>query len=106
MKRGEQIQHVSRPSNPPDEFAQTVSKKSLSDELFLQFFFESSESERVFNYLHDSNSIFRARRIKSEGVSGGTVVSYEVPLPEFMTRLHFLLRHVRHICLLGPKFLH
>ena len=36
------------------------------------FFFESSESDRVFNYLHDSNSIFRAR---GEGVSGGTVFS-------------------------------
>ena len=38
------------------------------------FFFESSESDRVFNYLHDSNSIFRAAGINSETVSGGTVV--------------------------------
>ena len=37
------------------------------------FFLESSESDRVFNYLYDSNSIFRARRINSEWVSGGTV---------------------------------
>ena len=37
------------------------------------FFFESSESDRVFNYLHDSNSIFRARGINSEWFSGGTV---------------------------------
>ena len=29
-------------------------KKSLSDELFFQFFFESSESDRVFNHSHDS----------------------------------------------------
>ena len=42
------------------------------------FFFESSESGRFLNYLHDSNSIFRARRIKSEGVSGGTVKRYYV----------------------------
>ena len=35
--------------------------------------FESSESYRVFNYLHDSNSIFRAGGIKSEGVFGCTV---------------------------------
>ena len=54
-----QKKKVSRPSNPPDELAQKVSKKSLSDELFLSFFFEGSESDRVFNYLYDSNSIFR-----------------------------------------------
>ena len=29
--------NVSRPSNPPDELAQNVSKKSPSDELFLHF---------------------------------------------------------------------
>ena len=39
------------------------------------FFFESSESDRVFNYLHDSNSIFRAAGINSETFSGGTVVN-------------------------------
>ena len=33
------------------------------------FFFESSEYCRVFNYLHDSNSIFRTAGIISEGVS-------------------------------------
>ena len=38
-------------------------KKSLSDELFLG----------LFNYLHDSNSIFLAGRIKSENVFGRTV---------------------------------
>ena len=37
------------------------------------FFFESSESGRVFNYLHDSNSIFRAGRINSEIFSGRAV---------------------------------
>ena len=53
---------VSRPSNPPGELAQHVSKKKNppSDEIFLHFSFESSESDRVFNYLHDSNSIFQA----------------------------------------------
>ena len=59
--------------NPPDEFAQHVSKKSLSDELFLHCFFESSESDRVFNYIHDSNSIFRVGGINSEWVSARTV---------------------------------
>ena len=48
-------------------------KKNLSDELFLHFFFECSESDRVLNYLHDSKSIFRVGRIKSEGVSARTV---------------------------------
>ena len=49
--------NISEPLNPPDELAQNVLKKSISDELFL--FFESSESDRFSNYLHDSNSIFR-----------------------------------------------
>ena len=48
-------------------------KKSLSDELFLHFFFESSESDRFSNYLHDSNLIFRAGRINSKGVFRCTV---------------------------------
>ena len=54
------VKNVSRPSNPPSELAQNVSKKkkNLSDELLLHFFFESSEFDRVFNYSHDSNSIF------------------------------------------------
>ena len=47
MKRGEFFKkNVSRPSNPPDELAQNVSKKSPSDELFLHFSFESAESVR------------------------------------------------------------
>ena len=50
--------NVSEPSNPPDELAQNVSKKSLSDEFFLHFFCKSSESGRFFIYLHDSNSFF------------------------------------------------
>ena len=53
MKRGEKIfqKNVSRPSNPPDELAQNVSKKSLSDELFLHFFCKSSESGR-FSFIY------------------------------------------------------
>ena len=50
-------------------------KKSLSDELFLLFSCKSAESGRFFIYLHDSNSIFWAQGIKSEGVSGGTVIA-------------------------------
>ena len=58
-------------------------KKSLSDELFLLFFIESSESDRVFNYLHDSNSIFRVGGIKSENVFGRTVLhaAFDFRLP-------------------------
>ena len=48
-------------------------KKSPSDELFLHFFCKSSESDRFFNYLHDSNSIFRAAGINSEIFSARTV---------------------------------
>ena len=66
--------NVSRPSNPPDELAQNVSKKIPFGRIIPPFFFESSESDRVFNYLHDSNSIFWARGINSEIFSGGTVV--------------------------------
>ena len=52
-------------------------KKSISDELF-PFFFESSESDRVFNYLHDSNSIFRAAGINSMIFFGRTVLSRRI----------------------------
>ena len=76
MKRGEQIpKNVSSPSNPPDELAQNISKKSPSDELFLHFS-AKVQNLSIFNYLHASNSIFRARGIKSEWVSGGTVTGY------------------------------
>ena len=53
---------------------QCFEKKSPSDELFLHFSFESSESDRVFNYIHDSNSIFRVRGINSEWIYGRTVL--------------------------------
>ena len=52
MKRNERKdnffkKHVSRPSDPPDELAQNVSKKkTLSDELFLHFFCKCSGSGR------------------------------------------------------------
>ena len=46
------MKNVSGPSNPPDELAQNVSKK---------FHFSSKVQNLTvfFNYLHDSNSIFR-----------------------------------------------
>ena len=52
--------NVSRPLNPPDESARNVSKNIPFGRIFPPFFFGISESDRVFNYLHDSNSIFRA----------------------------------------------
>ena len=60
--------------NPPDELAQHVSKNPFRT----KFSFECSESYRVSNYLHDSNSIFRPARINSEWVSVGLV-----PVPRF-----------------------
>ena len=52
------------------------------DELFLHFSFESSGSDRVFNYLHDSNSIFRVGRIQSENFFGYMVHHNFVTDPE------------------------
>ena len=70
---------VCEPSNPPDELAQIVSKKKITvGRIILPFFFESSESDRFFNYLPDSNSIFRARRINSESVSARTVLGQDM----------------------------
>ena len=47
-----------RQMNQPKMFRK---KKKTFGRISPSFFFESSESYRVFNYLHDSNSIFRAR---------------------------------------------
>ena len=67
------VKSVSEPSNPPDELAQNVSKQIPLGRIIPPFFFDSSESDRVFIYLHDSNSIFRARGINSERVSARIV---------------------------------
>ena len=45
------------------------SKQITVGRIIPPFFFESSESDRVFNYLHDSNSIFRT--INSEWMGFG-----------------------------------
>ena len=79
MKRGEQIQkNVSGPSNPPDELAQHVSKKILFGRIIPPFFLQKCRIWPFFNYLHDSNSIFRAAGINSEIFSGGTVSDADV----------------------------
>ena len=62
MKRRERRwffpKNVPGSSNPPDELPQNVSKQITFGRIIPPFFFESSESDRVFNYLHDANSIF------------------------------------------------
>ena len=67
--------NVSEPSNPPDELAQNVSKKSPSDDLFLHFPSKVQNLAVFFIYLHDSNSFFWAQRIKSELFFGRTVLA-------------------------------
>ena len=68
------VKNVSEHPNPPDELAQNVSKKKNPfGRILPPFFFESSESDGFFNYLHDSNSIFRVGRINSENISARTV---------------------------------
>ena len=63
-----------RQMNQPNMFRKK--KKKPSDELFLHFSFESSESGRFFNYFHDSNSFCWAQRIKSELFFGRTVQTH------------------------------
>ena len=59
--RERQRKKTGKQKNPPDELARTI------------FSYESSESYRVFNYLQDSNSMFRAAGIISEKIFGRTV---------------------------------
>ena len=49
-------------------------KKNLRQTNYSSFFCKSAESGRFFIYLHDSNSIFWAQGIKSEGFLGRTVM--------------------------------
>ena len=83
MKRGEKqlffLKNVSDPSNPPDELAQHVSKKNPFRTNYSSIFLQKFRISPFFYYLHDSNSIFRARRINSETFSGGTVVFMALP---------------------------
>ena len=81
MKRDERKddffwENVSEPSNPPDELAQKCFEKNPSGRIIPLFFFGRSESYRVFNCLHDSNSIFRAGGIISETFFGRTVTVF------------------------------
>ena len=66
-------QNVSRPSNPPDELAQNVSKKIPVGRIIPPFFGKSSESGRFSIVYMIRIRFFVAQGIKSEGVSGGTV---------------------------------
>ena len=71
---------VSRPSNPPDELAQNVSKKIHFRRIIPPLFCKSEESGRFFIYLHDSKSIFWAQGIKSEWFLGRTVLVCRVAM--------------------------
>ena len=65
--------NVSGPSNPPDELAQMFRKNPRRTN-YSSIFPSKVQNLFVFSkYLHDSNSIFRARGINSEIFSGGTV---------------------------------
>ena len=67
--------NVSRPSNPPDALAQNVSKKKNPfGRIIPPFVLRKCRIWPFLNYLHDSNSIFWAQGIKSEGVFGRTVL--------------------------------
>ena len=75
------------------------------------FFFESSESDRFFNYLHDSNSIFRVGRINQETFSVRAVTTTSrrtssglfrcvvfacAPMHFVFSHLHLLERSLSH----------
>ena len=71
--------NVSRPSNPPDELAQNVSKKNPFRTNYSSIFSAKVQNLAVFFiYLHDSNSIFRAAGINSEIFSARTVININV----------------------------
>ena len=69
--------NVSRPLNPPDELAQHVSKKNPFRTNYSSIFLRKFRIWPFFNYLHDSNSIFGAAGINSEGVFGRTVIFFQ-----------------------------
>ena len=59
--------NVSRPSNPPDESAQHVSKKIPVGTNYSSIFSAKVQNLAVFfNYLHDSNSIFGPRKLNQK----------------------------------------
>ena len=71
MKRGEKLffflkmfENLPLPPPPPSpirqmNYTKMFRKKIPLGRIISPFFFESSESDRVFNYLHESNSIFQ-----------------------------------------------
>ena len=91
--------NVSNQKNPPRELAQNVSKNRFRTN-YSSFFFESSESYRFFNYLHDSNSNFRAAGIYSEEVFRCTVLI--TSCLSFFVFLFLSSFSVIFLCLLSP----
>ena len=73
--------NVSGHSNPPDELAQRVSKKKKIPvgRFFPPFFCRKCRIWPFLNYLHDSNTIFWAQGIKSEGFFVRTVLDEKAP---------------------------
>ena len=67
------VKNVSEHSNPPDKLAQHVSNKIPLGRIIPPFFLRKFRIWPFFNYLHDSNSIFRIGRMNSENVPGCTV---------------------------------
>ena len=65
--------NVSGPSNPPDELAHMFRKKIPFGRIIPPFFLRKCRIWPFLNYLQDSNSIFRAAGINSEGFFGRTV---------------------------------
>ena len=72
-EKNEEVKNVSRPSSPPDELAQNVSKKIPFGRIIPPFFLRKFRIWPFFNYLHDSNSICRAQGTNSEIFFGRTV---------------------------------
>ena len=46
------VKNVSRPSNPPDELAQNVSKKIPLGRIIFPFFFEGSQNPTVYSIIY------------------------------------------------------
>ena len=102
--------NVSRPSNPPDELTQNVSKKKKNHRRTNYSYIFSAKVQNLtvfFIYLHDSFSIFRARRINSEWVSRGTVPACQLQVSTCLAHCAMLQqRRVSNILLMHRESSH
>ena len=90
MKRDERkddflfLKNVREPSNPPDELAQNVSKKSFSDELLL-IFPSKVQNLTVFSIIHMIRiRFFGPRALIQRSFFGRMVLPRDGPFPEFL----------------------